>query len=164
MPVPTVGALAAIGEGQHHMVAGLQVPHVAAHRLDEPSALVAEHDRCRHPARTLAHLLVGVAEAGGHDSDQNLVRGRFSEFELLELELASVLTQNSCRNRGHRIRWSHRARAGQGCPALPSAAVERLLLLEPAVTVVAAITIVVVVMAPSVVTAVPVMDGVAVRG
>jgi hypothetical protein len=62
---------------------------VGADVLDDPSPLVAPDQREPVPAVPVAEVLVGVAETGVEESDQDLVRLRRIEIELADLPVVA---------------------------------------------------------------------------
>ena len=60
--------------------------HAFADPLDDAGALVPEHDReaARDPRPQLAHAQVGVADPAGRQPDEDLIRARLVELDLLK--------------------------------------------------------------------------------
>jgi hypothetical protein len=67
----------------------------------ETTTLSDPYDRDRDIARTPTHLLVGVAEAGRHDSNQHRIRSRLREREFLYREPAAMLAQDGANGLCH---------------------------------------------------------------
>lgn len=77
-------AVAALAVGQHDMVAGLQLAHVGADRLDDARTLMAQHRRQRHRIVLVTHDQVGMAQAGRYDLHQHFVVLRAAQARLLD--------------------------------------------------------------------------------
>ena len=72
---------------KHHMVALAHSAYVGANRLHDPRTLVPQDGRQRHvPPIALHHVPIGVADAAGHDLDQNFARSRLLNFDRLHLD------------------------------------------------------------------------------
>ena len=80
------------------MVAGLQVAHAGADRLDDPGGFVAEHERHgeRHPV-TVQRVDVAVAHAGGHDPDEDLADSRLVDLDVLDLGVPGIVSTTAAR-------------------------------------------------------------------
>src|SRR5215475_11412480 len=65
------------------VVAGLNRSHLVADRLDDPRALVAEHDRPveREPPLSVDDVQIAVAYPGRGGADQHLAAPRLVDFD-----------------------------------------------------------------------------------
>ena len=75
-------------EAGDHVVAGLHVAHLGAHRLDDPGALVAHHDRRGDGVLALHEVQVAVAEPGGGRANEDLIGAGGVDGDLLEGQLS----------------------------------------------------------------------------
>ena len=69
--------------GDHHVVAGLDRAHLAAHGLDHAGALVAEHRRRLPRDRPVDDRQVAVADPGGPDGHPDLGRPGIPDAQLV---------------------------------------------------------------------------------
>ena len=72
MPGQAIVAVATMGEGHHHMIADRDAGDVGTDLLDHTGTFVSKHHRIRGNRQVTSHR-VGMAHAGGHHPDQNLV-------------------------------------------------------------------------------------------
>jgi len=79
-------AAAEAGEACDDMIASLHGGHVRSHRLDDPRALVAEHDRPAHVVARGAvdHVQIAVAHARRHRADEHLAARRLIDLDRLD--------------------------------------------------------------------------------
>ena len=80
--------------GKNHVVAGLHLRDFAAHSLDDPGALVAEHDRQRIRERTLDDFEIGVAQPAGLDLHQHVGRRKCRHLQRVERHRLLDLVQH----------------------------------------------------------------------
>lgn len=88
------GSAAAVGEADG--VAGGDGGHRVSHGLDDTGALMAEDHGQTFPGPDLPHGQVGVADAGGGDTDQDLVRPWRVEVKGVEGEGAAGGFHQGC--------------------------------------------------------------------
>src|SRR5262249_58589203 len=84
-------------EAEHHVVALCDAADARTHRLDDAGALVAA-DRGEGLHRQVAdpQMLVGVTQAGGGETDEDLALLRVVEGQLIGFPGASVIPHDSC--------------------------------------------------------------------
>ena len=96
--VAAVSALAALrGEERHHVVARAQRADALPDALHDARAFVAEHRR--RVARRIGarrRVEIGMADAAGHEADEDLARLRLRELELLHRQGSVELLENRC--------------------------------------------------------------------
>ena len=68
------------------MVTGLDVAHLRAYLLDDAGRLVPQHDRQGVRKESFDKVQIGVAEAGHRGAQQDLVRRRLTDTDLLDYE------------------------------------------------------------------------------
>src|SRR5262249_20546420 len=90
-----VAAPAGRRPGEDHVVAGLEVSHPRADALDDPRALVAQHDRERDalPA-AVRRVEAAVTDTARHHPDGDLALARGLDLELLQAEGRLLLEQD----------------------------------------------------------------------
>ena len=69
---------------EHDAVAGRESFHFRPDSLDDPGALVPEHDREPVPPAVLEQVQVGVAHAARLDADENVLRPGLGDLDLLD--------------------------------------------------------------------------------
>jgi hypothetical protein len=74
------------GKGKDDVVTRFEPSDAGADTLDNARTFVAEHDGQRHRIMLVAHVDVGLAEAGSNDPDQNFFVARLIKFERFESE------------------------------------------------------------------------------
>ena len=68
------------------MVAGAEVPHARAERLDDAGALVAGHRRAAGLRGAVDRVQVGVVQPARVQANENLAGSRLGELDLADLE------------------------------------------------------------------------------
>jgi len=82
------------------MIAGLQVRHLRADRLDDPRRLVAEHRRYRARILAFHEMEIGVAQSRGGRLDQHLVRADGADLHVVDDQLTRDGLENRSLHRG----------------------------------------------------------------
>jgi hypothetical protein len=99
---PARAAVAARGRpGEDDAVALTQPGDLGAQRLDDPGALVPEHDRRRPVPLALVRMEVRAADADGIHPDDDVARQRLLDVELLDDQRARLVHHRGARP--HRI-------------------------------------------------------------
>ena len=101
-PGPALPAGAAVGGGEHHVVAGTDSGDRPAHLLDDPGALVTQDGGQGCRGATVSDDGVGVADSGRHHPDPDLVVADLVELELFQAQRGTVLARDRCGDRRHR--------------------------------------------------------------
>ena len=89
-PAPSAGRQ----EGGDDVVAGFEIANPRADLLDDASALVAADDRHRHREVARARMVIGVAEPGCLEGDQDLTLLRPVEIDFLDAPISIDFPQN----------------------------------------------------------------------
>src|SRR4029078_4817178 len=87
-------AAAELGQTGDHAIAGRELGDVGAHRLDDPSGLVAEHGGHGRGQQALHEVQVAVTQTTRRDTDEDLIAGRNVDGELLDGEVARSTVQD----------------------------------------------------------------------
>ena len=98
-----VVAAATPGVAEHDAVAGRQVGDVGPDGLDDPGALVAEHDRQLRGRGVAGDDEIGVADAAGDDAYEHLVGAWRLELGALQREPPARHAQDRCSDRQRRV-------------------------------------------------------------
>jgi len=69
-----------------HVIAGRDLGDRRSDALHDARAFVAEHDRLRNREGLVAHRNVGVADAGGDESNEDLLGARLGQLERFNRE------------------------------------------------------------------------------
>ncbi|HEV3112581.1 MAG TPA: hypothetical protein VGY99_19005 [Candidatus Binataceae bacterium] len=83
-----------------HVIAGLEIGNLAAHRLDNPGGFVTENHRRRHRNLALGDRQVAVADAGGYGADQHLIAAGLVDVHFLKGLGLAGLVKNGGLHRG----------------------------------------------------------------
>ena len=78
------------------MVADGDVGDSGADLLDDAGTLMTEHDGRADGDVAEARMLVGAAQAGGNNANEDLVLARIGDLKLLERERSAMLLDNCC--------------------------------------------------------------------
>ena len=95
VPGQAVGAMAAMGEGHHHVVADGEVGDVGADLFDDPGALVPQHDRIGRDGQVASHR-IGMTDAGRDHLDEHLAGPGAGQAYFLDCERCALVTRYRC--------------------------------------------------------------------
>src|SRR5260370_34228272 len=98
VPRVAVRAFAAAVERQYDVIARYHMRNICADAVDDARTFVTEHDRRRRREVKMHGRDVGMAQPGGDDSDQDLVRLRSGERQVLLQKRAPGLADDGCSN------------------------------------------------------------------
>jgi hypothetical protein len=83
------------------VVALLNVVNRASHFYDDTGPFVAKDDVLRYGHPTVTSIQIGMAQSGGDDSNQYLIRSGRAQDQLLHAERCTKLADDCCRDLHH---------------------------------------------------------------